>query len=80
MRWWTRCASSRTGRITKAMSLPDKLFANLIKEVAYLKKMISEKYGVDIYFHPHCASFIETPWEIERLLEGVPDLKLIVDT
>ena len=36
-------------------------------------------YGLKTVFHPHCGSFIETPAEIEKLLE-LTDIDLVFDT
>jgi len=52
---------------------------NLIKEIEYIKKVTYEIHGLEIVFHPHCGSFVETPNEIERLLE-LSDINLVFDT
>ncbi|CAD7940261.1 unnamed protein product [Amoebophrya sp. A120] len=69
-----------TSRITKKMSLSAKYWSVLTEEVQILKNMIESEYGIKVHFHPHCGSFIETPWEIEALVRDVPGLKLIYDT
>lgn len=73
-----------TGRITKSMSLAHTdpaAWSILCQEISDLKQLIRGKYpGVEVYYHPHCGSYVETPWEIELLLHDVPDLKLIFDT
>lgn len=74
----TRIAN--TGKITKKESLNDEKWGVLVKEIKYLKNMIEKEYGIKVCYHPHCGSFIETPWEIEALIRDVPDLKLIFDT
>jgi len=69
-----------TGKITKSMSLKRKEWQILIDEVRNLKKIIKEEFGLEVHFHPHCGSFIETPWEIEALVRDVEGLQLILDT
>ncbi len=62
--------TSKAGRI----KLEDGLNASEMKRFAagveYVAKEILEKTGVISVFHHHCAGFIETPNEIERLLES----------
>lgn len=69
-----------TSQITPKQSLSAEKWATLVKEVKDLKKIIRDEFGLECYFHPHCGSFVETPWEIEALIRDVPDLKLIFDT
>ena len=45
-----------------------------------LKKIIRDEFGLEVHYHPHCGSFVEAPWEIEALVNDVPDLRLIFDT
>jgi len=40
---------------------------------------IARRYGFEPSFHPHAATFVEAPWEIDRMLE-VSDIGLLVDT
>jgi len=51
----------------------------LMSEVKYIKTVLNETYGLNTVFHPHCGSFIETPREIEKLLE-LTDIDLVFDT
>ena len=37
-------------------------------EIDSLRTEIKQKYGVDVHYHPHCGSYVETPWEIEDLV------------
>lgn len=69
-----------TGRITSKDGLSPEKWDILVQEVKDLKKLVKEETGLEIYYHSHCGSFVEAPWELERLLTDVPDLKLIVDT
>ena len=40
---------------------------------------IARGYGLATSFHPHISTFVESPWEIERMLEST-DISLTVDT
>lgn len=68
------------GKITPEMSLDKEKWQLLVEEVIYLRDMIRKEYGVDVYFHPHCGSYIEAPWEIEGLIADVPGIQLVFDT
>lgn len=69
-----------TGRITKSMMLDDEKWKILVNEVEYLEKMIWDEYGIRVTYHPHCGTYVETPWEIESLLKNTSSMKLIFDT
>mmetsp|Transcript_21573 Transcript_21573/g.54459 ORF Transcript_21573/g.54459 Transcript_21573/m.54459 type:complete len:311 (-) Transcript_21573:1420-2352(-) len=70
-----------TSRITRKMSLVGtEKWRVLCEEVKYLMNMLETEYGIKAHFHPHCGSYIETPFEIEQLVKDVPGLKLIYDT
>lgn len=59
-----------TGRIKPEHSLtPEawKIFASGVEEIA---KAVKNETGLDCVFHHHCAGYIETPWEIEKLLDS----------
>jgi len=59
-----------TGRIKSEHSLsPDnwRVFANGVENIA---KSVKDETGLNCVFHHHCAGYIETPWEIEKLLDS----------
>ncbi|TVQ05356.1 MAG: xylose isomerase [Balneolaceae bacterium] len=59
-----------TGRIKPEHSLsPDnwRVFANGVENIA---KTVKDETGLNCVFHHHCAGYIETPWEIEKLLDS----------
>jgi inosose dehydratase len=61
--------TKNAGRITEADALSKELmevFANGAEKVA---KTVKEQFGMRTVFHHHCAGYIETPAEIESLLE-----------
>ena len=63
------------GRIEKSMMLSEeqlKVFAHGTEKIA---RAVKEQYGLRTVFHHHCAGFIETPEEINQLMELTdPDL------
>jgi len=57
------------GRITPEMGLTDdqwKVFAEGAEKVA---ATVKEKYGMRTVFHHHCAGYVETPQELDKLME-----------
>jgi inosose dehydratase len=59
-----------TGRIKPEHSLsPDnwRVFANGVENIA---KTVKDETGLNCVFHHHCAGYIETLWEIEKLLDS----------
>jgi inosose dehydratase len=67
--------TKNAGRIKSQDSLSAqqmKVFAQGAEKVA---RAVKEQYGMKTVFHHHCAGFIETPGEIDDLLEGTdPEL------
>ena len=61
--------TKNAGRITPEMGLADdlwKVFAEGAEKVAIAVK---DKYGMRTVFHHHCAGYVETPQEVDKLLE-----------
>jgi inosose dehydratase len=59
----------RAGRIRPEDGLSAegwRTFANGVNQVA---QKINDKYGMAVAFHHHCGGFVETPQEIDRLME-----------
>lgn len=59
----------RAGRVTSGMALDDhqwKVFAHGTEAIA---KAVWEAYRIRTVFHHHCAGYVETPEELERLME-----------
>lgn len=68
--------AAHAGRVTPEMSLSGsewRVFAANAEEVA---RIVEGETGLRTVFHPHCAGFIETPDEVERLLD-LTDAELI---
>ena len=60
--------TKNAGRITSDSSLTDeqwKIFASGANKVA---EAVKQKYNMRTVFHHHCAGYVETPAEIEKLL------------
>jgi inosose dehydratase len=57
------------GRISPEMGLPGeawKIFASGAEKVAH---EVKKAFGLRTVFHHHCAGYVETPGEVERLME-----------
>lgn len=57
------------GRVDKSMMLSEgqwKIFAHGTEKIA---RAVKEQYGLKTVFHHHCGGFIETPEEINQLME-----------
>lgn len=70
------------GRITRSMGLSFrewKVFAEGANQIAYAVK---EAFGFETVFHHHCAGYVETPDEIEMLIEHTDEnlVGLCLDT
>lgn len=73
---------TNAGRVTPQMGLGAdewKIFARGAQGIA---EAVSAETGLSTVFHPHCAGFVETPDEIERLLEltDAGNLDIVFDT
>lgn len=62
--------TSNAGRIKPEHGLSESEMKQFAKGVEYVAKEVMEKTGLISVFHHHCAGFIETPIEIERLLQN----------
>lgn len=57
------------GRIRPDQALPDEDLRRFARHVDELALIVHEEAGLATAFHPHAAGWIETPDEVERLLE-----------
>jgi len=57
------------GRITNDMGLDSSGWKTFSSGVDKVAKIIFEETGLQSVFHHHCAGYVETPDEVERLLE-----------
>lgn len=76
----TRTANA--GRVTPELSLSDSQWQVFARGANQIAREVLNETGLRTVFHHHCAGFVETPAEIERLLELTdPDLLgLVFDT
>jgi inosose dehydratase len=61
--------TQNAGRITREMGLSDagwKIFAAGAEAIA---KAVNEAFGLRTVFHHHCAGYVETPEEVDKLME-----------
>ena len=74
--------TARAGRITAADGLDADEMRRFAANATQLAQLVLDETGLVTLFHHHCAAFIETPAEIERLLDATdPDLLgLVFDT
>lgn len=57
------------GRVKPNMGLTDKQWKVYAKGVEDIARIIKETFGMRTVFHHHCAGYVETPEEIDKLLE-----------
>lgn len=68
--------TNNAGRVTSEMGLTEtqwKIFAAGAEKVA---KAVKDKFGMRTVFHHHCGGYVETPQEIDKLME-LTDPKLL---
>lgn len=77
-----KARTSNAGRIKPEDGLSDSDMKRFARGVEYVAREVLDKTGVISVFHHHCAGFIETPEEIERLLNNTDKdlLSLCFDT
>lgn len=68
--------TKKAGRIDRPDSLSDKQWQTFGKGVNRVAEAIRRQTGLRTVFHHHCAGFVETPWEIEAMLNAT-DPKLV---
>ncbi|GHO46114.1 TIM barrel protein [Ktedonospora formicarum] len=70
------------GRITDSMELSATEWSTFARGAERIARRVHEETGLQTAFHHHCAGFVETPQEIERLLDLTDPslLGLVFDT
>ena len=58
----------RTGRIVKDDSLRADQWAVFARGTETVARAVKNETGLRTVFHPHCAGYVETPWEIDELM------------
>ena len=59
---------ARAGRIVKADSLSPSDWTTFARGAEGVARAVRDETGLRTVFHPHCAGFVETPWEIDELM------------
>ena len=74
--------TANAGRVTLAMGLDDAAWTVFAKGVETVSRAVREATGLPVGFHHHCAGYVETPEEIDALLQRTsPELLgLVFDT
>ena len=73
-----RRANPGRGGDDRSLGLDDAGWRRFADGIARAQELVCER-GYEPTFHPHTATYVEAPWEIERMLE-VTDVGLLVDT
>ncbi|USD25914.1 sugar phosphate isomerase/epimerase family protein [Flagellimonas marinaquae] len=67
--------TNNAGRITTKMGLSESQWQVYAQGTERVAKVVKKKYGLRTVFHHHCAGYIETPHEVEKLMSLTdPDL------
>ena len=57
------------GRVTPNMGLPSEWWEEAAEGVEQIARAVRDETGLLTVFHHHCATFVETPQEIDALME-----------
>lgn len=60
--------TQNAGRITAAMGLSDDQWQVYAAAAERIAKAVKEAYGLRTVFHHHCAGYVETPEEVDKLM------------
>lgn len=60
---------SKAGRITSDDGLDDASWIVLAEGVEQIAQRVRSEFGLETVFHHHCAGYVETPGEVDRLLD-----------
>lgn len=61
--------TQNAGRITPKMGLSEAQWQLYAQGVEKIAKAVKDSFGIRTVFHHHCAGYIETPQEIDKLLK-----------
>jgi inosose dehydratase len=70
------------GRVTAALGFPDEWWDTAAEGAEDIARAVRDEAGLRTVFHHHCATFVETPQEIQALMERTDPtlLGLCLDT
>lgn len=60
--------TKKAGRITSDMGLSDERWQTFAKGAEKVAAAVKEAYGLRTVFHHHCAGYVETPEEVDKLM------------
>jgi inosose dehydratase len=63
-----RARTARAGRIIREDSLSPEDWRTFARGCDDLARAVRDATGLRTVFHPHCAGFVETPWEVDELM------------
>jgi inosose dehydratase len=61
--------TKNAGRITPKMGLSDEQWKTFAAGAEKVAKAVKDKYGMRTVFHHHCGGYVETPWEVAKLMK-----------
>ena len=74
--------SLNAGRVTPDLILDSEQWRTVASGASLFARRVFDASGLRTAFHHHCAGFVETPGEVEKLLSSTPEdiLGLTIDT
>lgn len=57
------------GRVTPNLGLPEEWWEEAAQGVEQIARAVHDETGLTTVFHHHCATFVETPYEIDALMD-----------
>ncbi len=61
--------TARAGRIISSDSLSDDAWRTFARGCDTIARAVRDRTGLRTVFHPHGACFVETPWEVDELMQ-----------
>src|SRR5215217_7862013 len=61
--------AAAAGRVTPSLGLPDEWWDTAAEGVEQIARAVRDETGLRTVFHHHCATYVETPREIDALLQ-----------
>jgi inosose dehydratase len=64
-----RVRVARAGRVIRADSLSGEEWTTFARGCDNIARAVRDETGLRTVFHPHGASFVETPWEVDEVMQ-----------
>jgi inosose dehydratase len=64
-----RVRVARAGRVIRADSLSGEAWTTFARGCDNIARAVRDETGLRTVFHPHGASFVETPWEVDEVMQ-----------